>query len=303
MRLRQRGRSLYVFAPAKINLFLEILGRRADGFHELETLMVSVGVYDTLSITEGQTGETRLRVFDAYEPYSSAAVRDAPLSAGTENLVVKAAVLLRSHVKTDRGVRIDLAKRIPVAAGMAGGSSDAAATLAGLNRYWDLHLSRDELMRLAGRLGSDVGFFLTGAPVAVCRGRGEIVEPVDLPLNAWFVIVKPQSGLSTPDVFRHCRPADRPKSVGELLSSLREGRWERIAGALHNALQSAAEALEPDVTKLKEEFSTEPVMGHMMTGSGTAYFGICATRRAAVAVAARLRRTPSGRVFVARSGP
>lgn len=302
MLLSQHGRSLSVCAPAKLNLFLEILGRRTDGYHELETLMVSIGIYDTLLFTEGESGKTRLRCCHVGSQDRNDSDQAAALPAADENLVVKAANLLRSHARIDYGVTIDLVKRIPVASGMAGGSSDAAATLAGLNRFWDLHLSSDELIHLAGRLGSDVAFFLAGEPAAVCRGRGEIVEPVAMPVKLWFVIVRPRSGLSTPAVFRECQPPDSPRRVDELLTRLNTGRFDRIGALLHNSLQEAAERLNSDVTELKRELSTQPVLGHLMTGSGTAYFGVCHSRRHAMRVAARLKQAQLGRVYVAGSG-
>lgn len=303
MLLGQHGRSLSVHTPAKLNLFLEILGRRTDGYHELESLMVSIGIYDTLSLTEGETGKTQLRCCQASSQDRNESDRAAALPAADDNLVVRAANLLRSHVNTNRGVTIDLVKRIPVASGMAGGSSDAAATLAGLNRYWNLKLRTEELLQLAGRLGSDVAFFLAGKPFAVCRGRGEIVEPVSFPGKLWFVIARPRTGLSTPAVFRECKPPVTPKRVDQLLKPLSAGRWNRVGANLHNSLQPAAERLSPEVTELKQEFSTQPFLGHLMTGSGTAYFGVCRSRRHAQRIASRLRQFTAGHVFVAGSGP
>src|SRR5579863_7498 len=160
-----------VFAPAKLNLFLKVLEKRADGYHELETLMVSVGLYDTLVLSddpgvqtddsaEVSSGSLRLACYDggthaAHRQHA----RELP-SAGPDNLVLRAAQLLREYSGTQRGARIELVKRIPLAAGLAGGSSDAAATLWGLNRLWNLGLSVNELTALASRLGSDIPFFL-----------------------------------------------------------------------------------------------------------------------------------------------
>ena len=303
MLFKQRKRSLSIFTPAKLNLFLEIHGRRADGFHELETLMVSVGIYDTLTFTEGKTGEIELQCFDAESLRRKQPDQAAELPAHDDNLVVRAANLLRNFVKTKRGVKVDLVKRIPVASGLAGGSSDAAATLAGLNRYWKLGLTSSQLIQLGGQLGSDVSFFLAREPIAVCRGRGEIVEPVSLPMNLWFVIVRPGTGLSTPAVFRECRPSKRPKCVKPLLKNLREGRRDRLGKAMYNALQEPAETLNSEIAELRKRFSTLPFSAHLMTGSGTAYFGVCASRRHARRMASRLKRMHLGSVYVAESGP
>src|SRR5689334_10702080 len=158
---------LTVRAPAKVNLFLEVLRRRPDGYHDLATLMVAVGLYDTLELRDDPGGSVSLRC-------------DHPqLSTGPDNLVVRAAELVRQTAGVTKGVAIRLWKRIPLAAGLAGGSSDAAATLAGLNRLWQLGWDRARLAELGARLGSDVAFFFS-APAAWCTGRGEVVEPLKL---------------------------------------------------------------------------------------------------------------------------
>ena len=150
--------------PAKLNLFLEILGKRPDGFHEVETVMVTVGLFDTLVFKEEQSEHVRLRCFQAGQrsPADQHVEPEEPLPVDARNLVVRAANLLKDRTGVSRGVSIDLHKRIPAAAGLAGGSSDAAATLATLNRLWDLKLSRSELQSLAAELGSDIPFFSCG---------------------------------------------------------------------------------------------------------------------------------------------
>src|SRR5262249_22987411 len=152
-------------APAKVNLFLEVLAKRPDGYHEIATLLVSITLFDTLEFKEEASGKILLQC-------------DHPeLGTGPENLICKAAELLRKHCKVASGARIRLKKRIPLAAGLAGGSSDAAATLAGLNELWQLGLSTTELAELGAKIGSDVAFFFAGG-AAWCTGRGEIVTPV-----------------------------------------------------------------------------------------------------------------------------
>ena len=316
MLFRQNGRSLVVHTPAKLNLFLEILGKRPDGYHELETLMVTVGIYDTLTFTDGdfesspsstQTETSAdsigLRCFDAGRKLTAGDHSSGEFPVGRDNLVVRAAELLRQAAGVGGRVRINLYKRIPVAAGLAGGSSDAAATLVALNRFWNLKLAVEDLQGLAAQLGSDVGFFLTPGSAAICRGRGEQIEPVDLPLSLHFVIARPGSGLSTAVVYRHCRPAEQPRSATDLLRSLRAGRLQQAGRCLHNALQAPAEQLNTEVTQLRFLFSHQPVIGHLMSGSGTAYFGLCTHQRQAARVAARLRAARVGRVFVAQSRP
>src|SRR5262245_37915390 len=163
----RRADALLVWAPAKVNLFLEVLGKRADGYHELATLMVAVSLHDTLEFKEESSPQVQLHC-------------DHPdLSTGSENLICRAAELLRRRAGCECGARIRLWKRIPMAAGLAGGSTDAAATLHGLNALWRLGLSGTELAALGAELGSDVPFFFA-TPAAWCTGRGEQVTPLKL---------------------------------------------------------------------------------------------------------------------------
>ena len=300
MRLIRRQRSLVVETPAKLNLFLEILAKRADGFHELETLMVSVGLYDTLSFSEEASGRIRLSCFAAGSKCGAKLRAADKLPSDGNNLVVRAAQLLRDHTGVSYGVRIELQKRIPAAAGLAGGSSDAAATLMALNRFWNLDLSRDTLSELASQLGSDIPFFLSRSTAAIGRGRGEVIEPVRIPLGLYFVIVCPNDGLSTALVYQHCRPASKPRAVETLVDTLKSMKLSRAGQLFYNALQSAAEDLNAGVSQLCNRISRQPVLGHMMSGSGTACFGLCENRPQAIRVAARLRAAGIGRVFVAR---
>lgn len=345
MRWKQQGRSLIVESPAKLNLFLEVLGKRSDGYHELESLMVTVDWYDTLRFTPTDdrtkfesltsspilqggsspfSGDSRDRTDAGSVGHETrdVASRSGPLCrltcitasrtlpssgslpAGSDNLILKAAELLRSVAGSSaRPVDIELIKRIPMAAGLAGGSGNAAATLWTLNRLWGLNLPDAELRALAGKLGSDIAFFLGGATSAVCRGRGEIVEPVSIPAGLTFVVAKPASGLSTPEVFRHCRPSNSHRSAAELVRHLQVGRLDLAGRALHNALQEPAEGLNPDVRFLKSAFSQEPVLGHRMSGSGTAWFGLCSNGEQARRTAARLKARGVPLVGVVRSRP
>lgn len=290
-----------VRAPAKLNPFLQVLGKRADGFHELETLMLRVSVYDTLRLSPASDNQLRLDCRDL-RPRRSDGTRDVPLPSGDDNLILKAARLLRDFTGTTRGAALQLYKRIPLAAGLAGGSSDAAATLAGLNELWQLGLSSQELMTLSARLGSDIPFFFSPSGAAICRGRGEIVQPVQFPQNLSFVIVRPHSGLATAEVFRHCRASSAPWSVDAMVNAMQ--RWPgRGARYLFNSLQEPAEKLSADITRLKRAFARLPFLGHLMSGSGTSYFGLCATYRQALQLSARLRATQPGDVFVAQSRP
>ena len=296
MHVRSTDAGLEVLAPAKLNLFLEVLGKRSDGFHEIETLMYPVAVYDTLVFRDEPAGEVRLACQVHGHDRSDRPAASEQLPEGGDNLVVRAVELVRRHCRVTHGANLRLVKRIPMAAGMAGGSSDAAAALFAANRVWRLGLSRDELATLAAELGSDIPFFLYGCP-AVCRGRGEIIEPVGGLGALHFVVAKPPAGLSTADVYRACRASHEPRRVGGLLAALRQGALAGAAGYLHNALQAAAEALSPWIVRLAYEFGQLDFLGHRMSGSGTSYFGLCRHARHARRLAACLRARGVGRVY------
>ena len=177
MHIHRSAVDLVVQAPAKLNLFFEVLAKRSDGYHEIETLMCPIDLYDTLHFQEDPSGQLELRcrrVFGAGGP-SGRGLDEVP--EGPDNLVVRAVELVRRRTGVRRGAKLRLVKRIPAAAGLGGGSSDAAAALVAANEGWRLGRSRDELAQWAAELGSDVPFFLAGGP-AVCRGRGERVTPV-----------------------------------------------------------------------------------------------------------------------------
>jgi 4-diphosphocytidyl-2-C-methyl-D-erythritol kinase len=318
MRLRTwPGGRLVVHAPAKVNLFLEVLGKRADGYHELETLMVAVNLYDTLVFEEvTQRGEIEFRSDDAAIPQ------------GPTNLVVRSALLIRDETRSfGRGVKIWLRKRIPAAAGLGGGSSDAAATLAGLNVLWKLGLSLSDLAELGARIGSDVPFFFH-TPVAVGRGRGEIVTPLELARPMHLVVVCPQEGCSTAEVFRQLddvgvrvgnpASADAPapaasvppkggtpsrRSIEPILQCLARGDHARLGELLFNRLEAAATRVCPAIVAAGFAIRAARLAGPLVTGSGSASFGLAADRRAALAAARAIRERFPGRVYVVRSTP
>lgn len=279
MRMRRQGPSLVVDAPAKLNLFLEVLGRRSDGYHELETVMVSIDWFDTLRFTpvEASAGET-LSIRTTVQGGGA-------LSADENNLVLRAARRLRQAVPAAGGVRMELIKRIPWQAGLGGGSSDAAATLAALNRLWGDPLTAEELHRLAAELGSDVNFFLASTPLAVCRGRGERIEPLPLRRRLPCVVVLPPGGLSTAAVFQRWTPGRTPQSVRPLVEELaaRGGRLSQVR--LYNALEAPASELHPGVREVLQRLRNYGLAAVGMSGSGSACFGIAESHRRARRIA------------------
>ncbi|HXG13021.1 MAG TPA: 4-(cytidine 5'-diphospho)-2-C-methyl-D-erythritol kinase [Gemmataceae bacterium] len=273
----RRADGVVVWAPAKVNLFLEVLGKRADGYHEIATLMVAVSLYDTLEFKEEASPHILLRC-------------DHPdLSPGPDNLVYRAADLLRRRGGVERGVRISLRKRIPMAAGLAGGSADAAATLWGLNLLWRLGRTRGELAALGAELGSDVPFFFW-SPAAWCTGRGERVAPVALGRPLDLVLVCPEVGLSTAAVYGGVTVPERPQSGEEIRAAAAAGDVVEIGRRLHNRLQPVAERLCPEVAELHRLLAALGPAGQLMSGSGTSLFALCRNGSEAQRVARALRR-------------
>jgi 4-diphosphocytidyl-2-C-methyl-D-erythritol kinase len=193
---------------------------------------------------------------------------------------------------------MSLVKRIPAAAGLGGASSDAAAALVAANLGWNLGWTRERLMELAAELGSDVPFFLTEVGAAVCRGRGEQIAPLRA-ARLHVVVVRPPVGLSTPQVYRRCRPAAAPASVQNLRQALECGNAAGVARQLANRLQAPAAELTTWIGQLEDEFSRQDCLGHQMSGSGSSYFGICRSARHAQRVASRLRARQAGMVYAA----
>ena len=293
---RTLGASALIQAPAKLNLSLEVLSKRADGFHEIETVMVAVSVFDTLQFKPRGDGEIRLECRWA----AGLAARPddlGDLPVGPSNLVWRALRLLRERAGIAAGADIVLIKRIPSAAGLGGASSDAAAALVAANLGWRLEWQRDRLAEVAREIGSDVSFFL-GSAAARAQGRGEKIRPIKacrLPV----VIVRPPIGLQTPDVYRACKPAPAPVRSAPLEAALAEGKVAVAARMLNNRLQEAAGTLTPWIGRLRVEFDKLGVLGHQMSGSGSSYFGICSHARQARRLASRLRARRLGWVQAA----
>jgi 4-diphosphocytidyl-2-C-methyl-D-erythritol kinase len=265
-----------VWAPAKVNLFLEVLGKRLDGYHEIATLMVAVRLYDTL-------------VFHAeLSPALCLHCSDSRLATGPENLVVRSARLLQDRTGCKRGATIRLAKRIPMGAGLGGGSTDAAATLLGLNRLWQLGLSGGDLARLGGEIGSDVPFFFD-TPAAWCTGRGEIVTSVKSPMPLNFVLLCPDFAMSTAEVYKKVVVPLAPITGEAIRRELQKGDVDSIGQLLHNRLQLAAETLEPRVAEYARLLAEAKPAGFLMSGSGSTLYALCRSADEAGSIAASLK--------------
>jgi 4-diphosphocytidyl-2-C-methyl-D-erythritol kinase len=228
---------------------------------------------------------------------------DPTLPTGSENLVVKAAERLKAAASDPRGAKIALKKAIPAQAGLAGGSSDAAAALVALDQIWDLGMPAAALDAVAGKIGSDVAFFLHG-PAAICRGRGEQVEALALGRPMHFVLVVPEVGLSTADVYRNLKPPERPRPIGPVIEALAGGEPDALGRSLFNRLEPVALTLRPELARVRDALANlnPPLAGFLMSGSGSAYYGLCRDSSAAHRAAEVLRPLGLGWVRVVTCG-
>ncbi|MBA4018543.1 MAG: 4-(cytidine 5'-diphospho)-2-C-methyl-D-erythritol kinase [Pirellula sp.] len=305
MHVRRGPQMVEVFAPAKLNLFLEVLGKRADGFHEIETVMTRVSLYDTLTLADDPGGAFSLEndlSADSLPPAGHAAAAERTLPTGSANIVVRALEALREAAGVEHGARVRLVKRIPMAAGMAGGSTDAAAALVAANIAWRLDWSRTRLAEIAATLGSDIPYFFTPGP-ALCRGRGEQVEPLSGCGVLHFAVIAPPEGLSTAAVYRACRPSEKPRRAVELIQAWQSGNCDEVGRLFHNRLQDAAEGISPWINRLARELHQLDCLGHRMSGSGTSYFALCRSATHARSMAATLRGRGLGRTMALMTTP
>lgn len=292
------GRRLRMQAPAKVNLTLEVLGRRDDGYHEIRTIMQTVSLYDDLDISLRTDGKVML------------AAEAVGLPEPEENLIVRAARLLKERTGCRLGADISLRKEIPIGAGLGGGSSDCAATLMGLNSLWGLGLAPQELANVAARLGSDVPFFISGG-AALCEGRGERVSPLRVGGVFQYVLVMPGFGISTAEVYealeQHLTRGRERSTMNKVIIALETGDAALLSEAVFNSLQGTAFRLTPALGRLwraLESVAHRPGrLAFVMSGSGSAILGLCKVSDAAQCAAVELAEELSVPVRAVHSLP
>jgi 4-diphosphocytidyl-2-C-methyl-D-erythritol kinase len=258
-------------APAKINLSFEIKGRRADGFHEIESVMAPISLADRITI-EG-TGDAGEIDFSCDDP---------SLPAGDDNLVVRAAKLFCASAKVQSGIAIKLEKKIPHGAGLGGGSSDAASTLLGLNELFAADLTQEDLLKLGAQLGSDVPFFLVRS-AATCRGRGEIVTPFSLETKLQLLLLKPGFSVSTPWAYSKW---NNSRELPDVDYAAQECNGIRFVNDLERPVFEKFVLLGHLKTWLRRQ---PEVAVALMSGSGSTVFAVVGAEGAAEKVAARAR--------------
>ena len=281
-------RTLKLLSPAKVNLRLDVLGKREDGYHEIESIMTKVSLYDDvfLSIEDGEALEVTC-------------TGQAP--SGEKNIAHKAATAILDRSSSRVRVRIEVIKNIPVAAGLGGGSSNAATVLLGLNKMLDIGLSKNELMKIGARMGADIPFFIFERP-AIARGIGERLEEINLP-QLWFVLVNPNIPVSTADVYRgmNLKFGLTKKGFGINMSNFNNG-VRGVSRILHNDLEGVALRMHPEIGFVKDTVRAAGAIGTLMSGSGATVFGLFESREEAYAAFASLSSRPEGwRIFVAEN--
>ncbi|MEK5078762.1 4-(cytidine 5'-diphospho)-2-C-methyl-D-erythritol kinase [Solibacillus sp. FSL W7-1436] len=253
---------LYVKAPAKINLTLDVLYKRPDQYHEVEMIMTTVDLADRIGLESRADGQIKIVSTDNFVPDDQ------------RNFAYQAAELLKNTYGIKEGVTISIEKQIPIAAGLAGGSSDAAATLRGLNELWDLNLTLDELAVHGAKIGSDVSFCVYGG-TALATGRGEKIKELSAPPTCWVVLAKPKIGVSTADVYGglNIEGLQHPNTK-EMIKAIETDDYELMCNSLGNVLETVTFKLHPEVITIKEQMQRFGADAVLMSGSGPTVFGL-----------------------------
>jgi len=254
------------YAPAKVNLYLRVLAKRKDGYHDIETIMQTISLYDTLIFSKRDDAKIILSGDNSLIPNNS------------DNLVFKAAKILKKYTNYKKGVNIFLKKRIPIAAGLGGGSSDAASTLMALNKFWEINLSQDKLIALSQKLGADVPFFLVRGTV-LATGTGTTLTPLKPIPKTWLVLIYPKIKISTKWVYNKVKIK---LTKNNLDIRIRQLNYEyKFIPLLFNSLEEVVLKYYPLVGEIKKELKEKGSLGVLMSGSGSSVFGITATKEEA----------------------
>jgi 4-diphosphocytidyl-2-C-methyl-D-erythritol kinase len=272
---------------AKINWVLRVLGRRTDGFHELSTIFQTVTLHDTLSFRAREDGQLQL----------TCDVPEIPLDES--NLILRAAIALRDGYGISRGASIHLAKNIPVEAGLGGGSSNAAVTMLGLARLWEIELYRRELERVGAKLGADVPFFLTGG-TALGTGLGTEVRTLNDAAARRLIIIKPEAKVSTVEAYKSLNARALTKAESDTILSISradEEKWDFHPDALHNDFEPVVLRMKPDIERARNALLKSGASGALLAGSGSSVFGVFDNQKAQERAFEILREEKAWRIF------
>lgn len=253
---------LFEKAPAKINLSLDILGKREDGFHEVEMIMTTIDLSDRIELHPLENNEIKVSLESRY------------VTNDERNLAFKAARIFKETYSIEEGIHIKMVKNIPVSAGLGGGSSDAAAVLRGLNRLWSIGITIEELADLGLAIGSDVPFCVINS-TALVKGRGEIIQKLPPPPPCWVVLAKPDLGVSTKTVFQQVNVENLAHpNTDEIIYALRARDFSRLSNSLGNSLEDVTLALYPEVRELMNKMKQVGSSNVLMSGSGPTVYSL-----------------------------
>ena len=276
--------TLCLRAPAKINLYLKVLGQRKDGYHEIQSVVVPLALYDTVTLEK-----TRGDLETVVEKGRLGQELCRSLARSEDNLTTRAAALLKAKTGYGGGARIRLKKAIPLGSGLGGGSSDAACVLTGLNQLWGTGLGRSDLMKMATRLGSDVPVMVHGMAAGI-GGRGERVSPIRATPRQrrawWLVVINPGFAVSTADIYtRHNGGLTSPEhGYKSMVSAVEEGDLCRVSAGLFNSLQPTVFRKYPLIEIVAEQLEKAGALGVLLSGSGATVFGLARDRQHALAI-------------------
>ena len=283
---------IVVEAHAKVNLTLEILGKRSDGYHDLRSVVMPVSLVDTVSLSPAPSGEIGLAI--SAEKW----INIARLGPVESNLAVRVVRLMQERYNIDKGVDIRIHKRIPIGGGMGGGSADAAAVIHGLNGLWGLNLPVEELSSFGADLGSDIPALVRRC-VVVMEGRGEHVNPLfekrqtDSVEQMWMVVANPGTMCSTAQIFKNWRAdlTKPPKIINNIRSHIQKGDICAVADSLYNGLEDVVFSVCPEVAEAAALLKKAGCLGVLLSGSGASVFGLVSNKSHGESVS---RRLPDG---------
>lgn len=254
-------------AYAKINLFLNVVGKRFDGYHDLEMVMAALDLHDELNFKENQTGEivvtSNIEITKKQD----------------DNIVYHVAKLLQEEFGVSKGAHIHIQKNIPIAGGLAGGSADAAAAFRGLNRLWKLNLTKEDMVKLSANLGADIPFCIHNK-LCIARGKGEELFFLDKHLGAYVLLVNPNIHIQTKDVFGKVKEEDLvERKITNMTNAIYNDNYELVVRELYNALEPIAFEIAPEVRNIKNALIDEGLRAVLMSGSGSTVYGLSKKRK------------------------
>lgn len=270
-------KNLLLKSNAKINICLNVLGKKEDGYHELDMVMVPVEMHDSMLLTKMGTKVDNYVTID-----------DFSLGETQYNLATYAIETMQKEFGFDQKFRVNIHKVLPIQAGMGGGSSNAAFTMKGVNKLLNLGLSDEKLIEIGKKLGADIPFFIKNKP-ARCQGIGEIITPITIKNDYSVLIVKPSKGCSTKEVFKICDSTEiKTCNVENVIKALETGDDDLLVNSISNSLEDAAIQLVPEIQKIKDELKAKGLKIVLMSGSGSAVFALSTDKKLIKKIALQL---------------